>query len=186
MDIRMPAMDGVEATRVLAADAASAPGSAEAAVGPTSPRILVVTTFDDDEYVFEALRAGAAGFILKDTPPETLLAAIKTVASGDALLSPGVTRRLIAEFVRRPRPAADDGPKRAEFVAALTERERDVLCQVASGYSNAEIAAALYVGVSTVKTHVGHLLMKLGARDRAQLVIAAYESGLVVPESRSG
>ncbi|MBL7488778.1 response regulator transcription factor [Frankia sp. AgB1.9] len=167
MDIRMPVMNGLEATRMIAADAVR-PG----------PSILVVTTFDDDDYVFEALRAGAAGFILKDTQPENLLAAIRTVAAGDALLAPAVTRRLIAAFVQTPAPPS--GP-RAGLSSTLTERERAVLTHIANGYSNAEIAQALYVSVSTVKTHVGHLLAKLAARDRAQLVIAAYESGLVVP-----
>ncbi|ADP82481.1 response regulator [Pseudofrankia inefficax] len=169
MDIRMPVMNGLEATRLIAADAVR-PG----------PGILVVTTFDDDEYVFEALRAGAAGFILKDTQPENLLAAIRTVAAGDALLAPGVTRRLIAAFVRVPAPPASP---LTGLASTLTDRERAVLTQIANGYSNAEIAQALYVSVSTVKTHVGHLLAKLAARDRAQLVIAAYESGLVAPGS---
>lgn len=198
MDIRMPVMNGLEATRLIAAESAGGPARSAGAVdepdragrrgdrrdqaeaGPW-PRILIITTFDDDEYVFEALRAGAAGFILKDTQPENLLAAIRTVAAGDALLAPGITRRLIAEFVRRPDPAASLGGDRALLTATLTERERAVLTHIANGYSNTEIALALYVSVSTVKTHVSHLLAKLAARDRAQLVIAAYESGLVTP-----
>ncbi len=164
MDIRMPIMDGLEATRVIASE------------GP-APRILMVTTFDQDEHVFEALRGGAGGFILKDTRPEELLAAIRIVASGDALLTPAVTRRLIAEFARQPRPLAAP----TDLRAALTERELDVLVKVAAGQSNTEIAEALHVGVTTVKTHIGRLLTKLRARDRAQLVVIAYETGTVVP-----
>jgi len=164
MDIRMPVMDGIEATRVLLAQ-------------PRPPRVLVVTTFDDDENVFAALRAGASGFVLKDTPPEQLIEAIRVVAAGEALLAPGVTRRLIAEFARAPRPG---GPA-AAVLGGLTERERDVLAQAGAGRSNAEIAAALHVSVATVKTHVSRLLAKLGARDRAQLVVACYELGVVSP-----
>lgn len=156
MDIRMPEMDGIEATRLL-----------------SGPCVLVLTTFDLDEYVFGALRAGASGFLLKDTPPADLLAAIRVVASGESLLSPSVTRRLIAEFCRRPTAPAVSGLER------LTEREREVLLLVARGLSNAEIMAALHVSPGTVKTHIGNLLSKLHARDRAQLVIAAYEAGLV-------
>jgi len=175
MDIRMPVMDGLEATRLIAPDAAK-------------PRILVVTTFDDDEYVFEALQAGAAGFILKDTQPENLLAAVRTVAAGDSLLAPAITRRLIAEFVRRPRQRRPTtaGPDLNGVLATLTERERTVLILIAAGYSNAEIAKTLHVSVSTIKTHVGHLLTKLAARDRIQLVIAAYESGLAIPGNAVG
>ncbi|OHV35626.1 MULTISPECIES: response regulator [Pseudofrankia] len=195
MDIRMPVMDGLEATRVIAADTATAAAPSRSVAVPAGtttqdtgaveqvdrPRILIVTTFDDDEYVFGALRAGAAGFILKDTQPENLVAAIRTVAAGDSLLAPGITRRLIAEFVRRPGPTAGRDPDPAGLLPTLTERERAVLFHVASGYSNAEIAQALYVGTSTVKTHIGHLLTKLAVRDRVQLVIAAYESGLITP-----
>jgi DNA-binding NarL/FixJ family response regulator len=156
MDIRMPEMDGVEATRLL-----------------SGPRVLVLTTFDLDEYVFGALRAGASGFLLKDTPPAELLAAIRVVASGESLLSPSVTRRLIREFVRQPTAGAVTG------LDVLTAREKEVLLLIARGLSNAEIMAALHVSTGTVKTHIGNLLAKLHARDRAQLVIAAYESGLM-------
>jgi len=157
MDIRMPIMDGLEATRVLAAEA-------------HPPRVLIVTTFDDDEHVFEALRAGASGFIVKDTPPRRLLEAIRVVADGESLLDPNATRRLIGAFV---------GRARRDPVDTLTPRERDVLEQVALGRSNSEIAEALFLGVTTVKTHVGRILEKLGARDRVQLVVAAYEAGVV-------
>jgi DNA-binding NarL/FixJ family response regulator len=166
MDIRMPGMDGIEATGKITADP-----------GTSAVRVLILTTFDLDEYVFAALRAGASGFLLKDTPPADLLAAIRVVAAGDALLAPGVTRRLIAEFTRRPDP-------RQRPVAALdeiTEREREVLTLIGLGLSNTEMASHLRVSLSTAKTHVGRLLMKLGARDRAQLVIAAYDTGLVRP-----
>jgi DNA-binding NarL/FixJ family response regulator len=167
MDVRMPVMDGLEATRRIVR---LVPG------GPT--RVLVVTTFDHDEHVFEALRAGASGFILKDTPPERLLEAIRVVAAGEALLAPTITRRLISEFVghvapaRRPVPAA---------LAALTGREREVLVQVATGRSNAELADRLHISRATAKTHVSSLLAKLGVRDRVQLVVLAYESGIVSP-----
>ncbi|MFI6790283.1 response regulator [Nonomuraea sp. NPDC050383] len=157
MDVRMPEMDGIEATR---------------RIGDAS-RILIVTMFDLDAYVYDALRAGASGFLLKDTPPADLVAAIRVVAGGEALLAPSVTRRLIDEFTRTPvsaRPKGLDG---------LTERERDVLVLIARGLSNAEIAGHLHVTLATVKTHITRLLAKLRARDRAQLVIAAYESGLV-------
>jgi len=157
MDIRMPIMDGLEATRVLAAEA-------------HPPRVLIVTTFDDDEHVFEALRAGASGFIVKDTPPRRLLEAIRVVADGESLLDPNATRRLIGAFV---------GRARRDPVDTLTPRERDVLEQVALGRSNSEIAETLFLGVTTVKTHVGRILEKLGARDRVQLVVAAYEAGVV-------
>jgi DNA-binding NarL/FixJ family response regulator len=166
MDIRMPGLDGIEATRQLTA----APETA-------AVRVLILTTFDLDEYVFAALRAGASGFLLKDTPPAELLAAIRVVAAGDALLAPGVTRRLIAEFIRRPEPQRRPAPARPE----ITEREREVLTLIGLGLSNTEITAQLHVSLSTAKTHVGRLLMKLGARDRAQLVIAAYDHGLVGP-----
>jgi DNA-binding NarL/FixJ family response regulator len=160
MDIRMPGMDGIEATRRIS--------SSTSAV-----RVLILTTFDLDEYVFAALRAGASGFLLKDTPPADLLAAIRVVAAGDALLAPGVTRRLIEEFTRRPEPVS------ASSLEEITEREREVLTLVGLGLSNTEIAGRLHVSLSTAKTHIGRLLMKLGARDRAQLVIAAYDGGLV-------
>jgi DNA-binding NarL/FixJ family response regulator len=166
MDVRMPVMDGLEATARIAA-AHPADGA----------RVLVVTTFDQDEVVFEALRAGAAGFVLKDTPPERLLDAIRTVAAGEALLAPTVTRRLIAEFAARPRPEA----RRLPALDGLTDREREVLVAVATGLTNAELAERLYVSQATVKTHVGRLLTKLGARDRTQLVVIAYETGVVVP-----
>ena len=168
MDIRMPRMDGLEATRrIVALDRAEA------------VRVLVLTTFDLDEYVYQALRAGASGFLLKDTPPADLLAAIRVVAAGDALLAPRVTRRLIAEFARRPEPSAVT----PAALAALTDREREVLALVARGLSNAEIAEALVVSGATAKTHVSRVLAKLGARDRAQLVMLAYETGLVTPGS---
>ena len=163
MDVRMPAMDGIEATRRLTA--ADPPA-----------RVLILTTFDLDEYVYEALRAGASGFLLKDRPPEELVAAVRVVAAGEALIAPSVTRRLIEEVARRPqRPAAPDG------LDELTEREREVLVLMARGRSNAEIAAGLFVAETTVKTHVGHVLAKLRLRDRAQAVVIAYESGLVHP-----
>jgi len=168
MDIRMPEMDGIEATLMLAKNPATA-----------SVRVLVLTTFDLDEYVFRALRAGASGFLLKDTDPDDLLDAIRVVATGDALLAPSVTRRLIAEFVRSPAGAEVD----SAAVADLTEREREVLGLVGRGLSNAEIGTALYISPSTAKTHVSHVMLKLGARDRAQLVVTAYESGLVTPGS---
>jgi DNA-binding NarL/FixJ family response regulator len=168
MDIRMPRMDGLEATRrIVALDRAE------------GIRVLVLTTFDLDEYVYEALRAGASGFLLKDTPPADLLAAIRVVAAGDALLAPGVTRRLIAEFARRPEPSAVT----PAALAALTDREREVLALVARGLSNAEIAELLVVSGATAKTHVSRVLTKLHARDRAQLVMLAYETGLVTPGS---
>jgi len=166
MDIRMPGTDGIEATRQITA---APPASAV--------RVLILTTFDLDEYVFAALRAGASGFLLKDTRPADLLAAIRVVAAGDALLAPAVTRRLIEEFSRHPAPRQPP----AAAVAEITERERDVLTLIGLGLSNGEIASQLHVSLSTAKTHVGRLLMKLGARDRAQLVIAAYDAGLVRP-----
>jgi len=168
MDIRMPRVDGLEATRrIVALDRAEA------------VRVLVLTTFDLDEYVYEALRAGASGFLLKDTPPADLLAAIRVVAAGDALLAPSVTRRLIAEFARRPEPSSVT----PAALATLTDREREVLALVARGLSNAEIAELLVVSGATAKTHVSRVLAKLGARDRAQLVMLAYETGLVTPGS---
>ena len=164
MDIRMPVVDGIEATRRLAA---TCPG----------PRILVLTTYDLDEYVYQALRAGASGFMLKDVPPAELVRAVRAVLAGDTLLAPTVTRRLLDEYLTRPRPAdAALGP-----LARLTEREADVMRLLARGMSNAEIAAALFLGDATVKTHIGRILTKLGVRDRVQAVILAYESGLVRP-----
>ena len=166
MDIRMPRLDGLEATRRLAGP------------GATDPvRVLILTTFDLDEYVFEALRAGASGFLLKDLPREDLVAAVRVVAAGEALLAPRVTRRLIEEFARRP-AGADPDP---DALAALTAREREALELMARGLSNAEMAASLYVSEHTVKTHVGNVLAKLGLRDRIQAVILAYEVGLVQP-----
>jgi DNA-binding NarL/FixJ family response regulator len=166
MDIRMPRLDGLEATRRLAG-----PGTADPV------RVLILTTFDLDEYVFEALRAGASGFLLKDLPREDLVAAVRVVAAGEALLAPSVTRRLIEEFARRP-AGADPDP---DALAALTAREREALELMARGLSNAEMAASLYVSEHTVKTHVGNVLAKLGLRDRIQAVILAYEVGLVQP-----
>ena len=168
MDIRMPVKDGIEATREIAADPATA-----------ATRVLILTTFDLDEYVYEALRAGASGFLLKDTEPDTLLDAIRVVHSGDALLAPSVTRRLIAEFMHRPSPARAN----IEQLDVLTEREREVLSHVARGLSNAEIATELFISPATAKTHVSRVMMKLAARDRAQLVAIAYETGLVTAGS---
>jgi DNA-binding NarL/FixJ family response regulator len=167
MDVRMPVMDGIEATRLVT--------SLDV---PVPPRVLILTTFDLDEYVFEALRAGASGFVLKSRPLEELLAAIRVVAAGEALLAPNVTRRLISHFAPPLRP----GPHPGAAVADLTDRERQVLCLVARGFSNTELGAALHISMPTVKTHVSRILAKLGARDRAQLVVAAYESGLVAPD----
>ena len=164
MDVRMPEMDGIEATRQLLSD------------GATETKVVMLTTFDMDEYVYEALRAGASGFLLKDVPPEQLVEGIRAVGSGEALLAPSITRRVIEEFVRRPPESARTPP--AEL-AELTERELEVLRQVARGLSNAEIAKELYVSETTVKTHVSHILMKLGLRDRVQAVVFAYESGVV-------
>ncbi|MFF7248572.1 response regulator [Embleya sp. NPDC008237] len=166
MDIRMPGMDGLEATRRIVRDDDLA-----------GVRVLVLTTFEVDEYVFEALRAGASGFLVKDTDPEDLLKAIKTVATGDALLSPGATRALVARFLSQPEPKVA-APDRLE---ALTDREREVLSLVAAGMSNDEIAEHLFVSPLTAKTHVSRAMVKLGARDRAQLVVIAYESGMVRP-----
>jgi len=166
MDIRMPELDGLEATRrILAADDAA--------------RVLILTTFDLDEYVYEALRAGASGFVLKDDPAEQLLAAIRIVAGGDALLSPAITRRVIERFARIPQPTP-----RKEF-EDLTERELDVLRLIARGLSNAEIGQELYISDTTVKTHITHILQKLDLRDRVQAVVLAYESGLFDTDSRA-
>ena len=162
MDIRMPGMDGIEATRLITA-------------GQTPSRVLVLTTFDDDDYVYGALRAGASGFCVKDMALEDLLTAIRVVAAGDAIIAPGVTRRLIGQFAREPRSGV-----KARELSGITDREREVLRCVGLGMSNAEIAAALYITAGTAKTHVARLLAKLGARDRVHLVITAYEAGLVV------
>jgi len=164
MDIRMPGMDGLEATRLLTR-------------GPTAPKVVMLTTFDLDEYVYEALRAGASGFLLKDSPRADLITAVRAAATGNALLAPSVTRRLIEAFARRP-PETAPSPAR---LASLTAREREVLVLLARGGSNIEIAAALFVSEATVKTHVGNLLAKLGLRDRVQAVILAYETGIIVP-----
>ncbi|HEY4412456.1 MAG TPA: response regulator transcription factor [Gaiellaceae bacterium] len=165
MDIRMPVLDGIAATREMCAE------------GDAGPRVLVLTTFDLDEYVYDALQAGASGFLLKDAPPATLFEAVRVVAAGDALLAPTVTRRLIAEFARLRPPQRT----RREDLDALTRREIEILSLVAAGLSNGEIAGRLVLSNETVKTHVSHVLRKLGLRDRAQAVVAAYESGLVVP-----
>jgi DNA-binding NarL/FixJ family response regulator len=167
MDIRMPVMDGLEATRIIASDTTL-----------SATRVVILTTFDLDEYVHEGLRAGASGFLLKDTLPIDLLTAVRVVADGDALISPRVTRRLIEEFARRPEPGVVASTAALD---QLTEREREVLELVARGQSNAEIATGLFVSHATVKTHVSRLLMKLDARDRAQLVMLAYETGVVRP-----
>jgi DNA-binding NarL/FixJ family response regulator len=165
MDVRMPTMDGIEATGRLSHE--DPPG-----------RVLILTTFDLDEYVYEALRAGASGFLLKDRPSEELVAAVRVIAAGEALLAPSVTRRLIEEFARRPGVA-----KPTSGLEELTDREREVLVLMARGLSNSEIAGSLYVAETTVKTHVGRVLQKLRLRDRAQAVVLAYESGLVQPGS---
>lgn len=162
MDVRMPGMDGIEATRRITAH-------------DHPPRVLVLTTFDLDEYVYSALRAGASGFLLKDTPPAQLLDAVRVVAAGEALLAPTVTRRLIAEFIRHPEPAR----RPACTLAGITDREREVLTLIARGLHNSEIELHLNLSRGTVKTHIGRLLAKLDARDRAQLVIVGYETGLV-------
>jgi DNA-binding NarL/FixJ family response regulator len=167
MDVRMPILDGIEATRAIVTDA-----------GTADTRILMLTTFDLDDYVYGALRAGASGFLLKDTAPEELLAGIRTLAAGDALLAPSITRRLIHEFAQRPEHA--DRPSPA-LLDALSPREKDVLVEVAGGWSNAEIGGRLHISAATAKTHVSRLLMKLDAHDRAQLVMIAYETGLVTP-----
>jgi DNA-binding NarL/FixJ family response regulator len=164
MDIRMPALDGLEATRRLLAD-----------VDP--PRVLMLTTFDLDEYVYDALRAGASGFLLKDVRPEQLADAVRVVAAGDTLLAPTITRRLVEQYLRRPRPGA--GMPTA--LDSLTDRELDVLRLVARGHSNQQIADVLFLGESTVKTHLTHLFAKLDLRDRAQAVVLAYETGLIQP-----
>jgi DNA-binding NarL/FixJ family response regulator len=166
MDIRMPGVNGLEATQQIAADDDLA-----------GVRVVILTTFESDEYVYQALHAGASGFLVKDTEPAELLQAVRVAARGDALLSPSVTRRLITDIARRPqRPAAD-----GKAIAALTEREREVMTLVAAGLSNDEIAARLFLSPLTAKTHVSRIMTKLGARDRAQIVVTAYETGLVTP-----
>jgi DNA-binding NarL/FixJ family response regulator len=164
MDIRMPVMDGIEATRRISAR-------------ESPPHVLILTTFDLDEYVFDALKAGASGFLLKDAPADELISAVRVIAAGDALLAPAITRRLIAEFARMPTPRTD-GPSE---LSELTPRELETLRLVARGRSNAEIADELVIGASTVKTHVGNVLLKLGLRDRIQAVVLAYETGLARP-----
>lgn len=163
MDIRMPVMDGIEATRLITA-------------GPATARVLVLTTFDEDEHVYGALRAGASGFVVKDMALDDILTAIRVVAAGDALIAPGVTRRLIADFAGGPAAAPECSPRTVE---GITEREREVLTLVGRGRSNTEIAEDLFITVATAKSHVSRLLTKLDARDRVQLVITAYEAGLV-------
>ncbi|MFE7096883.1 response regulator [Streptomyces erythrochromogenes] len=163
MDIRMPGMDGIEATRLITA-------------APAAARVLILTTFDEDEHVYGALRAGASGFVVKDMALDDLLTAVRVVAAGDALIAPGVTRRLIADFAGRRGPATERAPRPVE---GITEREREVLTLVGRGRSNTEIAQDLFITVATAKSHVSRLLTKLGARDRVQLVITAYDMGLV-------
>jgi DNA-binding NarL/FixJ family response regulator len=170
MDIQMPGKDGVAATREIISRLAD------------PPRMLVVTTFDVDEYVYEALRAGASGFLLKNSPPEELARAIRVLAAGESLLSPSITRRLIEDVASRPRAPSAPPPA----IAELTDREREVLILVARGLSNAEIAERIVVSIGTVKTHVARLLMKLGLRDRVQAVVLAYESGLITPGEPQG
>jgi DNA-binding NarL/FixJ family response regulator len=166
MDVRMPRRDGIQATQAIVEEA-----------GEDAPRVLVLTTFDHDEYVYEALRAGASGFLLKDASPEALVAAVKAVAAGDQLLAPGVTRRLVQAFARSHHRTPPPG------ITDLTERELEVFKLVARGLSNGEIAERLFLGESTVKTHVGRVLSKLSLRDRVQLVVLAYESGVIEPGS---
>jgi DNA-binding NarL/FixJ family response regulator len=173
MDIRMPLLDGIEATRRLAG-----PGSA------AELKILVVTTFNLDQYVFEALRAGASGFLVKDSPPADLIAAVRTIASGNALLAPEVTRRLIGRFGERIKHSTGHAGKIREVAELLTDREREVLRLVAAGMSNAEIAAALFIGIETVKTYVSRILAKLHLRDRVQAVVLAYKIGLVTADDQ--
>jgi DNA-binding NarL/FixJ family response regulator len=165
MDIRMPGMDGIEATRLITARHATS-------------RVVVLSTFDDDDYVYGALRAGASGFLVKDMPLDDILAAIRVIAAGDSLIAPKVTRRLIEEFVRRPEPAHS-----SPLLTPITDREREVLTLVGRGMSNGEIATRLSITMTTVKTYMGRLLTKLHARDRVHLVIIAYETGLVTPTS---
>ncbi|GAA1017715.1 DNA-binding response regulator [Acrocarpospora pleiomorpha] len=168
MDIRMPLLDGIEATRRLAGPDAVAP-----------PKVLVVTTFNVDAYVYDALRAGASGFLLKDAPPAELVGGVRTVARGEALLAPAVTRSLIGHYAERLRPSDTSRPAREELIRALTRRELDVLELIAAGLSNAEIAETLFIASETVKTYVSRILTKLGLRDRVQAVVLAYRVGLV-------
>ena len=170
MDVRMPGMDGVAATR-------------EICQAGERPRVLILTTFDLDEYAFAALRAGASGFLLKSAPPEELLYAIRSVHNGDSVVAPSTTRRLIGRFM--PHLPAPGGLPDKQRLAELTVREREVLAQVGSGLSNAEIAALLHISEATVKTHVGHIMAKLSLRDRIQVVVYAYETGLITPQARS-
>lgn len=169
MDIRMPELDGIEATRLITTEL------------PDGPRILMLTTFDLDEYVYDAIRAGASGFLLKDTPPDELIAAVRVLAAGEALLAPSVTRRLIEEFVAGAHDYVSN-----PALEQLTERETEVLRLMARGLSNAEIAARLFLGETTIKTHVSRVLMKLDVRDRVQAVVAAYDAGLVRPNHEPG
>ena len=178
MDVRMPNMDGIEATRQLLA---AAPGPGHGGQAIPAPKVLILTTFDLDEYVFDALRAGASGFLLKDVTAERLFEGVRVIAAGEALLAPTVTRRLISQFTRQ-RPGPDAPPTAA--LATLTPRETQVLRLVAEGLSNHEISAQLIVTEETIKTHVSRVLSKLGLRDRTQAVVTAYESGLVVPHPR--
>ena len=178
MDVRMPIKDGIEATREILAESGSREQDTSlGTMDDTGPRIIMLTTFDIDDYIFDAIRAGASGFLLKDALPDELIDAVRVVASGDGLLAPSVTRRVIEHFAT--------GPQRSNTAALpdLTDREREILVLVAQGSANTEIAASLFIAEQTVKTHVSRVLFKLGARDRAQAVIAAYESGLVVPGS---
>jgi DNA-binding NarL/FixJ family response regulator len=169
MDVRMPRMDGIEATARLAATRSRA-------------RVLMLTTFDADEYVYDAMKAGASGFLLKNAPPAQLVSAVRAAAAGEAQLAPTIVRRMLEEFIKRPPP----GSTRSEMLAELTPRELDVLMLVARGLSNAEIAARLFLGEATVRTHVGRILSKLDVRDRTQAVVIAYESGLVKPGDLAG
>ena len=166
MDVRMPRLDGIEATRRIVG------------AGPGAPRVLVLTTFDADEYVYDAMKAGAAGFILKTAPPDQLLHAVRTAAAGDAPLAPQIVRRLVDDWVHRPRPGDNE---RAEALRGLTDRELDVLRLIAAGRANAEIASELFVSEATVKTHVSRIFAKLGVRDRVQAVVLAFDTGLVTP-----
>jgi len=176
MDIRMPLLDGIEATRRLVGPEASPDAGPDAS---PAPRVLVVTTFNVDAYVYDALKAGASGFLLKDAPPAELVEGIRTVARGEALLAPAVTRHLIGHFAERLRPAEAAGPEKDALVRALTPRELEVLELIAEGLSNAEIAARLFITPETVKTYVSRILAKLGLRDRVQAVVLAYRAGLV-------
>ena len=175
MDVRMPRMDGIEAARRMLCDRAEATAGGDS---PKLPRVLMLTTFDLDDYVYAALRAGVSGFMLKDAPAEQLVEAIRVIAAGDALLAPSVTRRLIEDISRRP---SRDTTTTVPGLDQLTDREDEVLRLVAKGLSNAEVADQLYLGEATIKTHVGRILMKLNLRDRVQAVVLAYESGLITP-----